>query len=347
MRFTITCLILLAGCLYAEYPADAMPDSLNRMLAKHMRLSKQDLIALKRGELVAKTLQTSAKQEVAFFGIVYVNAPPSLLIQKFRDIENFKTGEAVIKIKKLDHPPSKEDFKQITMERDDLKKLKKCKPGDCDLKLSQDMMQRIQSGVNWSDKNYPIKANQLFQDLLFEYVQSYLTRGNAALIEYNDQKKRVSLSVEFKAILAGYPYLRERLPNFYQYLDNYPQEKLENVEDYLYWSKETLKFRPVTTITHVSMYRPNQQEAIFASKQIYANHYLTGSLALTGLISENEDPDQPGFYMMYINRTRTDMFGGLLSGLKRSLTRSRSLGALEENVLLIKQRLEKEYAQSN
>jgi hypothetical protein len=340
------CQIFLFVFLAHARPVQAIPESLNRMLAKHIRLSNQELMNLSRGELVTKSLYTSAKQEVAFFGITYVNAPPSLLSQKYRDIETFKTGKEVSKVKKLSNPPSKEDFKEMTLEKEDLRELQKCKPGKCDLKLSTAMIRRIQSEVNSSRKNDPMKTNQIFRDLLFEYIQSYFAVGNAALVEYNDQRKRVPLLSEFKAILAGYPYLKESFPEFYNYLENYPQEKLQDVESYLYWSKETLKFRPVITITHVIMYRPNQKEAIFASKQIYANHYMTGSLALTGLISENDDPDKPGFYMMYINRSRTDMFGGLLSGLKRSLTKSRSLAALEENILLIKQKLEKEYAES-
>jgi hypothetical protein len=343
MRFILPRLILLVACFGVEYRAHAMPESLHIMLAKHMKFSKQDLLAVQRGELVARPLETSAKQEVAFFGIIYVNAPPALLIQKFRDIETFKAGESVLKIKKLSDPPSKEDFKQMTLDKDDLRELKKCKPGKCDMKLSAAMIEQFHKSVNVSDRNYEKKATELYHDLLFEYVQSYLSRGNSSLLEYYDQKKRVPLSVEFKAILAGYPYLHERLPEFYQYLYNYPKEKLQNIENYIYWSRETLQFRAVTTITHVSMYRPNPREAIFASKQIYANHYLTGSLALTGLISEHDDQNKPGFYMMYINRTRTDMFGGLFSGLKRSLTKSRSTTALKEGILSIKQRLETEY----
>ena len=342
MRF-IALFVLLLLFTQAASAASALPDSLRLMLAKYMRFSRKDLNDVSRGELVKKALETRSRTEVAFFGVTYVNAPPSLLIKRFRDIETFKKGEAVSKVKKMSDLPSVQDFKEMTLEKKDLKELQKCKPGKCDMKLSTEMIEQIQQEIKWSERDHEDKATELFRLLLFDYVQEYLERGNAGLIHYYDQKKPVSLPDEFKSILQGSPFIHDKLPEFYQYLMEYPQESLPNTENFLYWSKETLKFRPVITITHVTMFRPNPQEAFIASKQVYANHYLTGSLALTGMISQNEDPDQAGFYLFYLNRTRTDMLGGLLSGLKRSLTRSRSTAALDENLTLIKVRLEKEF----
>jgi hypothetical protein len=325
--------------------ASDLPDALRVMLAKYMRFTRQDLHAVQRGEVVKKALDTRSRTELAFFGITYVNAPPSLLIQRFQDIETFKKGEAVLKVKKMSDPPSLQDFKDMTLEKTDLKELRKCKPGKCDMKLSTKMIDRIHQEIKWGEEGHDKKATELFQLMLFEYVQDYLSRGNAALIDYFDQKKPVSLSQEFKSIVQGSSYIREKLPEFYRLLIDYPQQPLPETEHFLYWSKETLKFRPVITITHVTIYRSSPKEAFIASKQIYANHYVTGSLALTGMISQNDDPDQNGFYLFYLNRTRTDMLGGLLSGLKRSLARSRSTAALDENLTLIKERLEKEFSE--
>jgi hypothetical protein len=317
------------------------------MLAKYMRFTRQDLNAVRRGEVVKKALDTRSRTELVFFGITHVNAPPSLLIERFRDIETFKQGEAVKKVKKMSDPPSIEDFKDMTLEKTDLKELRKCKPGKCDMKLSTKMIDRIHREIKWNEEGQDKKVTELFRSMLFEYVQDYLTRGNAGLIDYFDQKKGVSLSQEFKSIIQGSSYIREKLPDFYNFLIDYPQQPLPESENFLYWSKETLKFRPVITITHVTIYRASPKEAFIASKQIFANHYVTGSLALTGMISQNENPDQAGFYLFYLNRTRTDMLGGLLSGLKRSLARSRSTAALDENLTLIKERLEKEFASRN
>lgn len=344
MRVIVIALFLLVGLPEIASPENELPDSLRVMLAKYMRFTKRDLSAVKSGKVVQKALESNAKSELVFFGIIYVNAPPALLVQRFQDIETFKQGEAVSKVKKISSPPSLADFKELTLEKDEIKELKKCKPAKCSMKLSTEMIDRLHKEANWSAQDHSGKINELYRNMLFEYVQSYLAEGNARLIEYQDQKKPLSLRDEFTAIVKRSQYLQEKMPEFCEYLTDYPDKPLEDVDNFLYWSKETLKFRPVVTITHVSIYRHTKFETFIASKQIYANHYLTGSLGITGLLSENEDPDQPGFYLLYLNRSRTDMLGGLLSGLKRSLARSRSTAALEENLTLIKNRLEKEFA---
>jgi hypothetical protein len=234
----------------------------------------------------------------------------------------------------LKNPPVREDFNPMKLEPDDIKALKKCKPGKCDLKLSAEMIRSLQAPANRGKS-----IDTIYQDILFHYVQSYLAKGNAGLCEYDDEKKTVRVLDEFNGILAASPYLKEGIPAFYEYLSS-EKDPPKPVETFIYWSKETLGFRPVITMTQVSIYKPSPKEAVISSKQIYANHYMNGSLALTLLVPENGDLDKPGFYMMYINRSRTDMLGGLLAGFKRSVAKSRSIAALKENLGLIKKRME-------
>ena len=331
LRYIVGSLAIIVCC---SVSVQALPDPLTRFLAKYMHFSRSELLAVQRGEVVAKPLDTNVKTELAVFGVVRVNAPASLLIETFRDIETFKKGEDVLKVTKLSNPPVREDFNGLTLEADDIKALKKCKPGKCDLKISAEMLKRMQSAITQGKS-----IDALYRDLLFEYVQSYLAQGNAALYKYNDEKKVVRLLDEFKGIVAASPYLKESLPDFYSYLDT-EKRPPNTVESFIYWSKENLGFRPVISITQVSMYKSNATQAVIASKQIYANHYMNGSLGITVALSEQEDLTKPGFYMMYINRSRTDMLGGLLSGLKRSIAKSKSTTAVRQNVLMTKKRLE-------
>jgi hypothetical protein len=330
-RFIFVAFVLI---LFSFPCAGELPEPLTRFLAKYMRFSRNELAAVDRGEIVAKALETNVKKELAFFGITRVKAPGTLLIERFRDIEKFKKGEAVLKVKKLKNPPVREDFNAMKLEPDDIKALKKCKPGNCDLKLSAEMIRKLQAPSNRNKS-----VDTIYQDVLYEYVQSYLAKGNAGLCGYNDEKKVVRVLDELNGILIDSPYLKDTIPALYEYLNSEKQPP-NGVETFIYWSKETLGFRPVITMTQVSIYKPSVNEAVIASKQIYANHYMTGSLALTFLLAENGDLEKPGFYMMYINRSRTDMLGGLLAGFKRSIAKSRSTAALKENLGLIKKRLE-------
>jgi len=324
--------VLTVSLMAAASPSAALPDAVTLFLAKYMHFKGSDLSSLEDGDVVAKSLDTDVKRELAFIGATRVEATASSLVAQFRDIENFKKAEAVLKVKKLSIPPVREDFNGLKLESDDIKALKKCKPGKCDLKLSADMITRLRRAISRGES-----IESAYQDLLFSYVQSYLSSGNAALCEYNDEKKLVRLGVEFKGILSNSVYLKDAYPEFYQHLEK--EKPLSGIETFIYWSKETLGFRPVITITEVTIYQLPPRNVVITSKQIYANHYMDGSLATT-LLMADEDLDQTGFYMMYINRSRTDMLGGLLAALKRSIAKSRSTAALKENLELIRKRLE-------
>jgi hypothetical protein len=313
-------------------PCFAMPYAVTLFLAKYMHFNANDLSDVEDGNVVAKPIDTDVKRELAFIGATHVDASPSTLIAQFRDIENFKKADEVLKVKKMSTPPVRKDFSELTLEPNDIKDLKKCKPGKCDLKLSAAMITNLQKALKRGKA-----IDSVYRDLLFEYVQNYLATGNAALCEYNDEKKIVNLKDEFEGILSNSVYLKEYYPALYEHLEK--QKPLPGAEKFIYWSKETLGFRPVITITEVTIYQ-TPKDSVIISKQIYANHYMDGSMAITLIMPDQKtDPGQPGFYMMYINRSRTDMLGGLLAGLKRSIAKSRSTSALKENLALIKKRL--------
>jgi hypothetical protein len=328
MRF-VSVLLLSLSLVSQSF---ATPQPVTLFLAKYMHFSRSELQALEEGKVVAKSINTDLTRELAFIGVTHVNAKPSSLITQFRDIETFKKAEAVLKVKKLSDPPAREDFDGLKIETDDIKAIKKCKPGKCGLKLSADMISDLQNAM---DQGKGIQS--VYQDVLYSYVQAYTSRGNTALCEYNDEKKVVSLLEEFKGILSNSSYLKDEHPELYDHLRN--DKPLDRTEKFIYWSKETLGFRPVVSMTEVTIYTATPQNVVIISKQIYANHYMDGSLAIT-LVMADQDLEHPGFYMMYVNRSRTDMLGGLLGGLKRSIAKSRSTSALKENLQLIKQRLE-------
>src|SRR4026209_1448271 len=103
IKFTLTVFIFLQLCILCNHAWSAedhsqLPDSLKKLLAKYIRFNRNEMAAVQRGNVVAKALETNFKKELAFFGIVRVNAPGSRLIQNFKDIENFKKGKEVLKV---------------------------------------------------------------------------------------------------------------------------------------------------------------------------------------------------------------------------------------------------------
>ena len=74
----------------------------------------------------------------------------SRYIAAVKDIEKFEKGSNFLVTKRISDPPQLEDFDQLTLPEEDVKDLKTCKVGDCELKLSEASLTRIQKGTDWS-----------------------------------------------------------------------------------------------------------------------------------------------------------------------------------------------------
>ena len=117
-----------------------------------------------------------------------------------------------------------------------------------------------------------------------------------------------------------------------------------NLEDFLYWSKEDFGLKPVTSVTHVTIYKSlgNGSDVIVGSKGIYGSHYFESSLGLTAFV-HSRAPDPARSYLIYVNRSRTDALRGLFGGWKRSLIGGRLRDGARKSMEAIKVKLESEY----
>jgi hypothetical protein len=330
--FLLPLLLLTAMTIRAQ----DVPEPLQTFLRQEMHLSTANFAALKQRNVITKLPKTTDSREVAAFSIVRVNAPGAVLTEKLLDIENFKRGEAVLQIGKFSEAPSLVDVQRLTLEKDDLEALRKCRVGSCDLKLSAAMIERFRKEVNWLAADWREQATALFRQLLVDYVKAYLREGNKALAEYHDKSDVLRLADETNALLREAPYLKDHAREFLSYLEQYPSGQLPDVKNFIYWSKEKFGLKPTVSLTQVTIYR-RRQEVFVASKQLYANHYFEASIGLTVLA---EAERSTAFWLMYLNRSRIDALRGGWSGLKRSIAGRRIRKGLEANLRLTQERLE-------
>lgn len=339
-RFYALWLPILLGALSTG--AQNLPDRFKNLLQTQMNVSEATLASLERGEAVTKLLKTRAKKEIAALGILRVNAPCDLFIDRFRDIADFKKSATVLQIGKFSNPPSLADLNGLTLDPCCLEAIKNCKSGDCDMKMSAEMMARFRQELNPSAADYRARADALARRMLFDYLKAYLQTGNAALIEYRDEENVVRLAEEYRSLLDQSRFLADYAPEFYKYLEEFPKASSPNIEDFIYWSKEKFGLNPVLSLTHVAIYKRvvgDSTEVLIASKQLYANHYFDGSLGL-GLYIEGSQGPASGAYMMYLNRSRADALQGWFLGIKRSLVGGRVREGLAKNLKLVKKRIE-------
>jgi len=146
-------LAAIAICIAALASAQTQPQTSKDFLKKYLGFTDADIVQLDKGELITKLPRVTDQREVAAFAAVRVNARPEQLAAQFRDIVRWKKGDSVPEIGKFNDIPLIADLAGLNIEPEDIKSLKKCKPGSCGIKLSANSMDRLVGSIQ--DKRKP------------------------------------------------------------------------------------------------------------------------------------------------------------------------------------------------
>lgn len=332
--------LLLAGSGTASGPGDPARPWLGSVLG----LDAKELARIDAGEVVARTLDADDSREVGTLGIVRVRLTPEFYAARLADIENFKRADAVLQIGTFGTPATLDDVHRLTLEPSDVRSLRDCRVGDCNLQLPAAAIERFRSEIDWSAP--ADTANRILRETLVEYVTAYRRSGAAALMQYADESTPSNLRLEFDALMASDVVGVRHFPVLVRHLLEYPRTTIPGAQDLIYWSKETVARKRVISLTHVAIIPTAGQSAAdfaIASMQIYGSHYYEASLGLTILLRDRFT-EAPATYVVYVNRSRVDAFGGLLGGITRSIVRSRARSTVSEHLSRIRTLLERQFA---
>jgi hypothetical protein len=303
-------------------------DELHRSLRQVAAFDEADFATLAQGQTVVNSLPTSEKSEVAVCGLVGLEAPAEIFLQSFRDSMTRKSSPAILEIGRFSNTPTVDDLQGLTFEQRDLDDLKECVVGDCELKLSATMIERLQKELDVEAPDYQIRASSLLKLMLVDYVRDYLARGEGALIKYYDKSQEVRLADEQRTLIAASTYMNNVLPEVSQHLKGLPKAETSIVENAIVWSKIKFGLKPVIAINHITVYKRQQNpQVVVASRQIYANHYFDSSLALTAFT--HIPGANPGSYLFYENRSRVDGLEGAFGKFKRGIVEDKALDGLK------------------
>jgi hypothetical protein len=123
--------------------------------------SAGELAALDRGEAVVRVLEEELvgpndTAEVAVAGAIRVDVPRQLFIEELKGVQGFRNNSHFT-IGIIQNPPQASDFAGVTVPEDDVLDLKKCKPGNCALKLAGEDLEKLRSSIDWKA---PITASR-------------------------------------------------------------------------------------------------------------------------------------------------------------------------------------------
>ncbi|HXV64717.1 MAG TPA: hypothetical protein VEK15_28725 [Vicinamibacteria bacterium] len=328
-----------AESMWAQSPVERMTEFLRSQIG----LDDEELRRVRAGEVYTKVLDTDEDTEVAIFGVVRVHVPVDYFVAWHEDIEHFESGDAVLAIRKIGTPPRIEDFAALELSDEDMEALSKCRLGDCEVKVTENILGRLHIEIDWSSPGAKEAATRLLHQMALEGVEEYVKEGDASLGAYRDKKRPSFIEEEFDALLASSPYLMEYVPELHRYLDDYPHAELPGVNEFLYWSTVKFGLKPTTRVNHVVFYRrPNGSVAI-ASKMLYASHYFHTALELKYVIPDTSDSSTEGFYLLSFSRSRSDGLTGMFGGLVRRRAQSGALDGLASALASLKRLAEQGY----
>jgi hypothetical protein len=304
-----------------------------------LSLTAADYVKLNAGESIVELLPADEK-EVAVRAITQTAAPPSRLIEWTRHIEELHKGRYVSAIGRFSQPPRMADLEGLSLDDEDLTDLRRCRPGRCGVKLSDAEIARVREAIAAAGADWQRTIQDTFRGIVLARAEAYLAEGHAPAVSYHDAKRQVMLDSEFAAIASEVALLHPRLFPLTNYLALYPKGEMSDVESFLYWSKETLGAKPIVSITHVVMMEgrgERRNEALVARKLVYASHYILASLSFTAI---SAPPDGTQQYLVYLNRSRSDVFSGLFGGFIRRTIARRLRAEAPQALQALRQRLE-------
>ena len=303
-------------------------------------MSAEDLTKLEAGGVAARAQQTG-DDEIVVFAAVKIRAPRDRVLDYYGQVISFVDGKVTFAFGRFGTPPAADNVKDLAFEDYEIEELRKCKPGKCDMRLGGAAIDALQKSVAWTSPGAGEQVNAFARKAAVDYVTAYQSRGDAALVTYDDRAKPVSLQAQWRGIIGNSALLPEYAPELKSYLEQYPRGSLPGARDILYWNKEYYGLKPIISIVHGIVYQPptRTDRAFVVQKQIYASHYYDGSLAVAMLLSSVEG-GAPSTYLVYVNRSRGDLLKGGFGGLKRNVAQTQARKAAEETLGMIKSQLE-------
>src|SRR5712664_794184 len=288
------------------------PQRLTEFLQQSIGFDAAQLAAVERGEPVVKVLEAHDRRDVAVFGIITVPVARDAWASAARNFPASLRTPHRAQLGIFSHPATEQDVAAVTINSRDVAEMKRCKPGDCVVKLPATDMRRIHDEMNWSASPPDLQAqlNAYARRRLVEYVTDYRRRGDSAMVIYDDRgNMNMHASDAFAAQFAESPYIYQTVPSLRNYFTSYPHGVLPaGGAEVCFWSEDVMpRLRPILSVTHLVVFTPPELPGmtLAASKQIYANHYFEAAVDLTAVVDRD-----PGIYLVVLRRYRFDNLPG-------------------------------------
>ena len=255
-------------------------------------------------------------------------------------------GPGIPQIGRFGVPPRIGDLQPLTLDPEDVAELSKCRPGDCEVKLSAHAMTRFRDEVDWSSADAGRQADEVARSMVLDVLRAYQAHGNAALGAYVDGKRPLPVAEHFRSLLASRDTLPAPVPGLLAYLDGYPHGLPDGADDFFYWTMVDFGMKPTIRLNHVTIcpLRDRMSTGVayaIATKQLYASHYFHTTLELRFLLDRTDADGREGSALISITRSRNDGMTGFRGLFLRPIIRRRSRDAVRSYLEHVKRQVER------
>ncbi len=317
-------------------------DEPDKFYREYAGLSDGQIASIHSGKAIAKIIESPTPDEVFVFGSVYINSTPDSYLKFASDIDQLRKLPDYLAIRKFSDPPQLSDLEGFTLDDDDIKELKNCKPDDCKVQLPAESMEEFQKQVNWSAPDVADQVNRLGQKMALEALQQYIHGGNEALGTYRDKKHPTAVAETFASLLSRSKALPVYLPDLDRYLLDYPAAPSGQFRSQFYWEKINFGLKPTLRIVQAIVFHgvgSTEPAYAIAVKQLYASHYFETALDLTVCVRSTA-PGEHSFYLITLKGSQQAGLTGFKGGIVRHVAVDKTRSSLERALASIKQKLE-------
>ena len=219
----ITLITLLASLAGAGIPcwSQVAPD-LQAYFKEYIGLSEKQIKAVRSAKGFANTLPSRSPAEIFVFGAIYVHAKPEAYVSFSQDYNRLRNVPGFLAVGEFSSPPQPSDLKGFALDSEEIMSLKTCKPGECSIQMPSAYIEEIRQSTDWSAPDVVERINQVLGETALGRLSAYQREGNRTLGVYNDKQNPANVADQFKYMLSYTRTLPKHLPDFYNYLLNYP-----------------------------------------------------------------------------------------------------------------------------
>jgi len=335
--------MLLAVSVIAAGPVPAPAPPVPLKVFTDFGVTSQQIAAIDAGRPVARVLAWGEPSEVYVFGAVHVDGSPEVYLKAARNVTGLAGTPGYQGIGELRPGATVADLAALAFDANDIKALKKCHEGSCDVQLPTASIQAFHDGVDWSRPDAADQVNALARAGVLQLLQAYQRGGNQALGEYRDGQHPVRIAEQFATMIGRTAALPDVFPELRRYLLDYPGADLAGGDSFFYWEKVAFGLKPTIRVNHGVVYRGRAQGRDFglvAIKQLYATHYFHTALDMSVCVDDGTANGTRGFYLLTLKGSEQDGLTGVKGSILRKVAVDRTRGSIEAALASIKRTVE-------